>query len=79
MRTARSYRTETPLWAETPWTETPLDRDPLDRDPPVNRITDRCKNITFPQLCLRVVIKFPWYMLVQKPSFLQYLVSGGSL
>ena len=24
--------------------------------PPVNRITDRCKNITFPQLCLRTVI-----------------------
>ena len=28
--------------------------------PPVNRITDRCKNITFPQLRLRTVIKiFP--------------------
>ena len=25
--------------------------------PPVNRITDRCKNITFPKLRLRVVIK----------------------
>ena len=34
-----------------PWTETPLDRDPL----PVNRITDTCKNITFPQLRLRTV------------------------
>ena len=55
--------TETPSWTETPWIETPLDRDspgqrppwtetPLDRDPapPMNRITDRCKNITFPQL-----------------------------
>ena len=44
-----------------PWTETPLDRDPLDRDPPdrdppANRIIDRCKNITFPQLRLRAVI-----------------------
>ena len=26
-----------------------------DRDPPVNRITDKCKNITFPQLRLRAV------------------------
>ena len=25
-------------------------------DSPVNRMTDRCKNITFPQLCLRPVI-----------------------
>ena len=38
---------------ETPWTETPPDRDPtdrepLDRDPRLNRITDRCKNITLP-------------------------------
>ena len=30
-----------------------VDRDPL---PPVNRITDRCKNITFPQLRLRAVM-----------------------
>ena len=28
---------------------------PLDRDPSVNRITDRCKNISFPQLRLRAV------------------------
>ena len=29
--------------------------------PPVNRITDRCKNITFPQLRLRaVIIKVRW-------------------
>ena len=36
---------ETPLtenpWKKTAWTETPF---------PVNRITDRCKNITLPQL-----------------------------
>ena len=25
--------------------------------PPVNRITDRCKNISFPQLRMRTVIK----------------------
>ena len=42
-------------WTETPWTETPLERDPLDRDPPLNRITDRCKNISFPLLRLLVV------------------------
>ena len=48
--------TETP-WTETPpWTESPLgqrppgQRPPLNRDPPVNRITDRCTNITLPQL-----------------------------
>ena len=53
-----------PLDRDPQWTETlpPLDRDhPRQRplwieDPPVNRITDRCKNITFPQLRLRVVI-----------------------
>ena len=33
---------QTPLWTETP----PRQRPP----PPVNRITDRCKNITLPQL-----------------------------
>ena len=27
----------------------------LGQTPPVNRMTDRCKNITFPQLCLRTV------------------------
>ena len=45
--------TETPLHRDPPWTRNPLDRDP----PPVNRITDRCKNITFPQLRLRAVMK----------------------
>ena len=40
-------------WQRPPWTETPLDRDP---PPRVNRITDRCKNITFPQLHLQAVI-----------------------
>ena len=28
----------------SPWMQTPL---PPDADPPVNRMTDRCKNITF--------------------------------
>ena len=54
-----------PLWTETPhldrhptWTDTPPGQTPhLDRHPtltenprPVNRITDRCENITLPQL-----------------------------
>ena len=39
-----------PLNRDSPWTETPRQR------PPAQRITDRCKNITFPQLCLRAVI-----------------------
>ena len=48
-----------PSWTETLWTETlrtetnlteitpPPEQRPPDRDPSVNRITDRCKNITF--------------------------------
>ena len=40
---------------ETPWIETPLSRDPPGQRPPVNSITDRCKNITLPQLRLRAV------------------------
>ena len=32
-----------------PWGGGLPGRDPLDREPPVNRITDRCKNNTFPQ------------------------------
>ena len=39
--------TET-LWTETPPDRDPTDREPLDRDPRLNRITDRCKNITLP-------------------------------
>ena len=59
----RDPRTETSLPDRDPRTETPGQRPPsprqrpsLDRDPPrtetppVNRITDRCKNITLPQL-----------------------------
>ena len=51
--------THTLPYRESPWVSPgqrpSLDRDPLgqrplDRDPPVNKITDRCKNITFPQL-----------------------------
>ena len=57
-------------WTETPMDINPLVRDPLDRDPtpyhvtcdacwdrefPVNKMTHRCKNITFPQTCLRAV------------------------
>ena len=56
MRTTRSLPYRVSL-SGVSLTETPLDRDPPDRDPPlVNRITDRCKNITFPQLRLRAVI-----------------------
>ena len=63
----RDPLTETPLDRDPaaqipPWTDTPGQK-PLDRYPPSgqrtplpNRITDRCKNITFPQLRLWVVI-----------------------
>ena len=54
MRTARSStvpgslrdRDPPPRDRYIPWTET---------TPPPNRMTDRCKNITFPQLSLRTV------------------------
>ena len=39
----------------------PCHATPLPRTPPVNRITDRCKNITFPQLLLRTV-KIAFYV-----------------
>ena len=45
-----------PLDRDPPGQSPPRQRPPLARDPPVNRITDMCKNITFPQLRLRVVI-----------------------
>ena len=32
--------------------------------PPMNRMTDRCKNITFPQLRLRAVINNGYYITV---------------
>ena len=64
----RRSPSQRPPWTETPQTETPLvkdshrtetllDRDPRQRSspPPVNRITDRSKIITYPQLRLRVV------------------------
>ena len=41
---------------DPPWQRTPLDRDPPGQrppwteNPPVNRMTYRCKNITFPEL-----------------------------
>ena len=39
--------------------EPEVDTPPTQRTdtPPVNRITDRCKNLAFPQLLLRTVIK----------------------
>ena len=43
----------TPPWADTP---TPLGLGLDTPNPTVNRMTDRCKNITFPQLRLRTVI-----------------------
>ena len=47
-----------PPGADThPRDQTPLDQAPPGPGtPPVNRITDTCKNITFPQLRLRAVI-----------------------
>ena len=47
--------TETPLDRDIPGHKHPRTETPLDRPPLVNRITDRCKNITFPQLRLRAV------------------------
>ena len=52
-----------PLDRDLPWTETP---------PTLNRITDRYKNITFPQLLWRAVKNYPekqdilysWYVVV---------------
>ena len=60
---------QTPLGPEPPGTRplpeagtNPLGPDPIQkqeppriRHPPMNRITDTCKNITFPQLCLWAV------------------------
>ena len=57
-----------------PWTETP----------PVNRITDRCKNITFPQLRLRAVMKWnrhpillAWFMKLIEWSLLGLKINGN--
>ena len=49
-----------PPWTKTPPGQRPTSgqRPPGQRAPsPVNRITDRCKSITFPQLRLRMVLK----------------------
>ena len=62
--------TETLLDSDPPWTETPVDRDPMDRNPRVNRITDRCKNITLPQLRLRAVVSVGLYREVTEISLL---------
>ena len=52
-----------PLGPDTPWSRhapgadtPPLRPGTPEHTPPVNRITDTCKNITFPQLRLRAVI-----------------------
>ena len=39
------------LWVQTPLgcRPHPLDADPPNADPPVDRMTDRCKNINLPQ------------------------------
>ena len=68
MRTARSlpYRgvfltEEGLLWyRDPPKQRPPRQRSPRQRPLPVNRITDRCKNITFQQLRLGLVIKKIW-------------------
>ena len=55
-REPRGQRPSLPLDRDLPDGDPLLYRDPLDGDPPdrepppVNRITDRCKNIAFPQL-----------------------------
>ena len=56
---------QTPPWADPSVQPLPLDRHPpcpvhagvTAPPPPVNRIPDRRKNITFPQLLLRTIIK----------------------
>ena len=40
--------------------ETPTPPRPRGKHLPVNRIIDRCENITFPQLRLRVVTRSPF-------------------
>ena len=50
------YTVSQPLLERPPSDRDPSgQRHPPDRDPPVNRITDRCKNITLP---LRVVMTY---------------------
>ena len=44
-----------PTDREPPGQRPPGQTSPWTEIPPVNRITDRCKNITFPQLRLRAV------------------------
>ena len=65
MRTARSrWRPgggdlhQAPPWTRPPGTRHPTGTRPPQGEthPPVNRITDTCKNITFPQLRLRAVM-----------------------
>ena len=61
MHTACSSTVPVGLHDRDPWTETPRQRPPEQRLPPkqrpplVNRITDRCRNNTFPQLRLPAV------------------------
>ena len=56
---AGTFQEQASPWEQAP--PTPRSRHPL---PPVNRITDTCKNITFPQLHLRAVMKRTIYQLV---------------
>ena len=58
MRTARSLPYVGLPERDAPGQRPPCGQRPPDRDPPsLNRITDRCKNITFPKLRLRAVTK----------------------
>ena len=90
MRSARSLPyggislTETPPDRDPPGQRLPLDRSPPppnrpDRDPPVNRITDRCKNITFPQLRLRAVIRWREHICVNIFTKLLMKYTGASV
>ena len=49
-----------PRGADPPGAGTPPSRPPRPGTPPVNRITNTCKNITFPQLRLQAVINRVW-------------------
>ena len=62
-----------PPWADPPGQTSPFSIACWDAHPlPVNRITGRCKNITFPHFCLRAVINLPQNCLYDHMSFQCY-------
>ena len=51
----------TPLHHTLPFHNTPLPKCMLGYTPRVDRVTDGCENITFPQLRMRAVINITWH------------------